>query len=1028
MAFRDDQPNISPARRRLGITTKPAPPRRTRYDDFINLDHLLLFFDDPNQSKPSSRANSPTGTGSGQGGRIKTTTYSLTQFLSVDGRRSRIRTSLDYDYTLFRNRLLADLQIPLDAVLYPPTNSGLRNVNSRNDFASMISQLQGSTQVVGSARDDLPTLVLWWDPMLQSPSSSQASRVPPAVPPPVQITITPTRASAGAQSSGQPPSTPSSGRMSVDMTPGRGSDGVPAVEIPEEEVPDADDFGTMMRNLSIGFDEDEELWAQICGFFSCNINAEEIPIPGILLALRPYQAYAVWKILTQFTRGFAGYMNSDDVGLGKTGVTLCVIAIFHQLQRQLVAAQDEWRRAEREGLDRLFLAAHLPRDSVQGDNDVCPTQRGRLQCPCKKGSMARQVVSLLPNRPTLIVVPPELIGNWVAEAEKWIDKQQGSPSAEIRWFVLHKSWENQREGKIERSQLNEMKTITRGGEDGRFLDYPDSRFLSHYIIIVSSAGIGRIKATFDAAGIRMSNRGNNSGGGSRGGGNRGGSNREANNYAAKFLPAFVFLDEFHNYCGANNSKFTVPFTYLKQTRICSHKPIAAIGMSTSCRSNPGTWRQFIAHSFYTKSRRQPVPFRIAGMASVQDFNRFRNIWDNMIKNFDRVAPKSVTDLTTFLKEFIPLMILARKKADTFRGARILQLQASDPVWISCNMRNEEVQMTFRTGTLSVQAWMKEEYAAHQQRETQKQALGQEADLVSQREFISRMGGTLLEGGGNTRNADAKAFYQLARRASTFPTVAHLVMRGEVDREWTLARALNIFSEKMTKRLYPPEDARLQTAKQSALRHLQQADSPPWWRYRQRLGDESAKFDRIKYTIDNILLPQSQLAPDAPDVNGPPPGDGTNIRHMLIFASTPLSSFLITMLLLENYLNEDRVAILYMHSKIPAAERWNYVSYMQSDCRPDDPVKIMVSTLELMSVGHNIQRANTVIITDVPSTEAEQNQAFGRVNRLGQVMDLGLYQLYDELNGAEEIWRKRLDNRVKLTRIGYDDFGMSVRSS
>jgi len=1028
MAFRDDHPNISPARRRLGITTKAAPPRSAPDDDIINLDHLLLFFDDPNQSRPSSRANSPTRGGSGQGERIKTTTYSLTQFLSAEGRRSRIRTAADYDYNLFRNKLRADLQIPVDATLHPPVDSGLPDITHRVDFLYAIAELQGAPNIVGSARDDLPTLVLWWNPAPQTPSGSPASpamspaspmsppSVPVPVPPPVQVPVTPSARPAPVQtpvpplpvqSSAPSPSPPSSGRMSIDMTPGQGSDGVPASEMSEEEVPEDDQYGTIMRNLHIDFDEDENLWAEICRFFRCDIDAQIIQVPGILLALRPYQAYAVWRILTQFTRGYASYMNSDDVGLGKTGVTLCVIAIFHQLHGHWRAAQRERQRAVELGVERIFLPAHLPRDELQGDDDVCPTQRGRLQCPCKKDTVARQVVELLADRPTLIVVPPELVGNWVSEAEKWIDRRQGSPSVDIRWYVLHKSWANQREGRIAPDQLDEMKAtpINDGNnkDQKKYLNYVDDRPRTRYIVIVSRAGMGRLQATFDPPGFKRSER------------------------AAKFVPSFVFFDEFHNYCGGRDGGGTEPFRYLNETRFYSHKPIAAIGISGSCRSNPRTWRRFIEHAFDIRRRRQAEPFRIAGMRRISDFDKYERIWDRLINKFDTAAATDIEQLTNFLKDFIPLMVLARKKADTFRGGRILELPMNNPVWISCNMGDGEIRTAFKHVTSSVGAWIKHGYDAHQRKEADKQARGQEADLVTATEYLTRIHETLLEDGQDIGTRDPKGLYQLAKRASTFPAVAFLVIENKVDGKWTLVKAFAGVSEKMSKRLFPPAQARLRDTKESALRHLREPNVCPWWEHRGKLLSESPKFERIRYTIDNILLPQSQLAPDDPGVDGTPPVDGTNIRHALIFANTPLSALLITMLLLDTYRDNDGVAIIYLHSRIPAAERANYVNYMQQDCNRGDPVKIMVSTLDLMGVGHNIQRVNTVIITDVPSTEAEQNQAFGRVNRLGQTMELGLYQLFDENNIAEEIWRKRLDNRVKLTRIGYDDFGIPVQA-
>ncbi|KAJ2987754.1 hypothetical protein NUW58_g4331 [Xylaria curta] len=114
--------------------------------------------------------------------------------------------------------------------------------------------------------------------------------------------------------------------------------------------------------------------------------------------------------------------------------------------------------------------------------------------------------------------------------------------------------------------------------------------------------------------------------------------------------------------------------------------------------------------------------------------------------------------------------------------------------------------------------------------------------------------------------------------------------------------------------------------------------------------------------------------------------------------------------------------MYAHSAVNFNTRQRYVDYIQEDCREGDPVKVLVSTIGVIGHGYNIYRANTVVITEAPQSSTKQSQAFGRVDRRGQVMTPQLIQLHDDMNMAEQVRKMRNDNRSQLSQVGPgDDF-------
>ncbi|KAI0969649.1 hypothetical protein F4678DRAFT_439591 [Xylaria arbuscula] len=112
-----------------------------------------------------------------------------------------------------------------------------------------------------------------------------------------------------------------------------------------------------------------------------------------------------------------------------------------------------------------------------------------------------------------------------------------------------------------------------------------------------------------------------------------------------------------------------------------------------------------------------------------------------------------------------------------------------------------------------------------------------------------------------------------------------------------------------------------------------------------------------------------------------------------------------------------LVILYAHSGVSTGVRSEYTTYFQRNCQQGDPVKVLISTINIFGEGHNMQRVNSCILTEVPNTHERQKQAFGRVDRTGQTMTPLLFQLFDRENRCERIKMQRNINQRNLAAAG-----------
>ncbi|KAI0201646.1 hypothetical protein F4808DRAFT_459773 [Astrocystis sublimbata] len=878
----------------------------------------------------------------------------------------------DFKYADFRKSLDKDLHIPLDATLYSPPNSGVVNVDSKRTALIALTQIQGSDNIGGIAgTKDTPILNLTHRPT-PKPSTPQdkGKGKPQSVLDKVQKKpsdndIQPTTPVRPTHKRPKNTTIDSPGTISEDESE-------VAPKIPDD---DYDDGLGNDNNVMKAFDYDwssvsEEDWKNCCIFFSCDLDAPKIRVTGIKVDIEPYQAFAIYRILVQAKERRSSFILGDDTAFGKTGIVLAAATLFHVIHNAYKEASLEWRQGNSTRMKHLREGAPL--------SSICPTQKGRVQCPCQQNSFSRQLIMTAVDYPSLIVTLPGHIPAWLAEAKKWIDVSEDSPAFDVVVKVSHHTFKNRADTQhIDEKSAMELRPYLPINERD-----PPNGDGSQNIVLMSDRGVSQFLSYFEAGDAVTDT-------------------NESEYY--RMCASFVFFDEFPSYKGSKTSP-TAPFKMLQKLNLNSagtkkECPLLAVGISSSARADFANFRPFVHHALTQGDTRIP------GLESEIEFDKYEKIWENLVKTLNlptRNDTRERENLLGFLRKFIPHIMISRRRGDKFRGSVIL---GKSPIQlIPCDTRSESCMQAFDKLISQVKKFVNQEYNL----KLNEWLLGKKEGKKPNKRAIAQARLEFVSGGSRRRASSTVP--QILLRSSTFPALAQVVHEHTpVDYSLLLGSAMIELATRISRILSPKK-----LSDDSKVNAMKEMDDSYWWERKNKLFQSSPKVQEIHRRLHELLdLAEKQTDDPSQEDIGPPPKDGTNIRHLLVFTDYPLSAFLILMVLLPRFI-ERNVVFLYVHSGVDINERQEIVNYMQKDCSPGDPVKVLISTMRIIGRGYNIFRANTVIITEVPRNTNLRDEAFGRIDRRGQVMQVNLIQLYDRNNLAEEIRRVHNHNRDQLT--------------
>ncbi|CAJ2504819.1 Uu.00g122130.m01.CDS01 [Anthostomella pinea] len=166
---------------------------------------------------------------------------------------------------------------------------------------------------------------------------------------------------------------------------------------------------------------------------------------------------------------------------------------------------------------------------------------------------------------------------------------------------------------------------------------------------------------------------------------------------------------------------------------------------------------------------------------------------------------------------------------------------------------------------------------------------------------------------------------------------------------------------------------------------------PWWKHKDELKRESPKLKVLRDYLDELIDLRKKNATDP-----------ALFSHLYVSLSEPPT---------------ENIEWYYVHAGLSQKERNELTDKFKEKKKygngQPEPMRVLISNEAMVGVRLNLQNANYCIVTEVLRNGDRQRQAFGRIDRQGQMMRPVLVQLYDKNNLAENVRRVRNDNRAKL---------------
>ncbi|KAI1439424.1 hypothetical protein F5Y02DRAFT_412234 [Annulohypoxylon stygium] len=950
----------------------------------------------------------------------RSTDFVLNNFLNDAGMAAVTRVSSHYDYERIRNFLQANVGIPPTE---PLIFSGAQRVRSKHDLELLIIGIQMGTTILPSLGElSMPGLVL------QSESSADntvhgkfdTADAPRSANPAIMGSPdSPTkreRPEHPKQPVAKRQKHPEVIELSDDESPGKANYEGDSSDDPERATSsnhgllddDADeegsrqqveDIGGQFANCSISAED----WKSVCRMFQCPEDSAEHRPAGFKLAISDYQLHAIWWKITQFpVRGVPGGCLGDEMGLGKTVEVLSTWIIFARIKVNYAEVLRYWKDG-----DAVDGRTHLPQHQQKETDLTCPSQHNSpygVLCPCVQSGETYLVATALPSLPTICFAPPSSIHGWRREFEKLVDLNDPI-MRHLKFSIMHNDFSGEAyyHGK-DRVKMTTAKAcrcyVDKRGQPNCYLSGQEG--LSDWFLLVSSSGVLALLNAYNIKKVIYRSQKSDDD-------DQATSMYEGKTFTTNGLAAaFVFFDEAHVYKGSSSSP-TQPFSLLRKITRKSWEPTIAFAVSGSIPGGgPGQLTNIVDHILYVKGEREKGTPMIGGITRAVELEKKKSDWNYLLhKNHIISNPRTKAEVETrrksigeLMKSLAPSILMARHNADAFRGRPIGDDGRRIVVKpIKCNMIDGTGRDAFCKLTANVRAYVSQ---ALDQRHNAWVTGGRDGPEPTQRsvelEFFGGSGGSTAMKLGK---AGGRSWIQLLR-ANVYPAVALLYVRELVNEDEFGADNINRHGD---------EACALAVSGAGRSMLIDRLAESPFWPYRAQLREQSSKFQRLCEYVEDMVA-YRDCRPNADD---PGPADGTNIRHMVMFTDSPVSSFITFMLLSKKY---PHIQVMLINGrtptvatkKIPEYGRREILDNLMSDCTNDSPNKILVTTYRICGTALSLQRANYCVLMEPARDAKEECQAAARVNRRGQLMKVVAVRLYDDRNLSEVLKRARHRNQ------------------
>ncbi|KAI6080889.1 hypothetical protein F4821DRAFT_41983 [Hypoxylon rubiginosum] len=523
----------------------------------------------------------------------------------------------------------------------------------------------------------------------------------------------------------------------------------------------SDEFGGRYANRHI----DDSDWSRLCRLFQCPESTTKLQPPGFSVEIPAYQLHAIWWMLTQQPlREIQGGCLGDAMGLGKTVEVIVTFATFAMVK----ANHEEVRKFWKDGTTtegRLHLA-----EQQTGDETRCPSQRTSpypTSCTCVKSGDAYKIATTMPTLPTVCVVPPTVMRGWVVEYGKVVDAMHPVASR-LKLSVAHEDYKRDEGLYHGEDQVKDTRGVAVQQEDRKMPLLIKGRVgLASRLILVSRHGATKLHARYDQMRTNIAD--------------ENGQSIKTNLMGA----AFVFFDESHQYNGSPDGP-TDPFRLLGALRDSSFKEPSAFAVSASIPMAGPVQLANIADHILKSRRLHGLEAKIGGISDVGVFKDRQTDYNYLLDKLDRAkdskAKKEVKirrgRLSTLEKELAPLVLMARRPTDKFRGEQIGDGSREIIVEsINCPMHDGAAQVAFRHLAAKVRRYVTLTLQKRKQEWEQGRLVGPEP---SQRSVE-----TNLFGGNNVRarlSGRSGHVWTRLMRAGVYPALARLIEVGQIKDE------------------------------------------------------------------------------------------------------------------------------------------------------------------------------------------------------------------------------------------------------
>ncbi|KAK8037771.1 hypothetical protein PG991_001117 [Apiospora marii] len=754
--------------------------------------------------------------------------------------------------------------------------------------------------------------------------------------------------------------------------------------------------------------DDWEYWQRVCTFFDCNddfFGKGPKQLPGLLRRVDNYQLAAVFWLLTRYAEdGIAGPILGDDPGLGKTMIIIVTIKVHNDVQEAWADVRRWWRTRKEGRSDK-----HLLLDAPAKQGAACPSQKHvkakyGIQCPCVPGSASMKIAKNMQDWPSVIVgLSGQGIVTWVSEWNETID-----PASHLQLYVNDLNWKDNLL-LSDFIQAVEQAPMPEGTQTLPAADAPFAKSSagfeggSRHVLLTSNFQCGKLIGAEkeDKSGFVKQVKG---------------SGKRSSRVPVPVTGcAILALDEMHRYKGSRTQPLQLLLDIFGKHQ---DKPTLGVAVSGSLGSlGPKAWEYMLEHT-RAHARDKELLGRLKDEKShqqvVDDWKELqKHIQD---KNAEQQNPfiESLGRLRDDWKTVMGKMFLRRGQRDEFRNGRIVDIQEPVHETWPLDMPKSNAKRLMRDNFRDVRMLM----AQYGEKHKMELALAQRKVVEVN---LSKSGGT----------ADNRKAFDNTIWSSTFPGLPSLAaaddkivpfLKAETDQK-RLARE---FSE-ATLDPNTPADARFVTICTKS-----QYNNPFWADERVKgLRDGSPKMTRLIGLIDDELIGSKfdkRLAEDQLDKG---PEDDSYVRHMLVFARSPIAAYLTALVLHRSRGRQVDVCLFHAgletESKAkgkPWHSRKTFQAAFDADCGRASRNKVAVLTYDLGATGWNLQRASVAVLLEVPARPEDRDQACNRVTRRGQVCRRQIFEMYYRDHLGEDQQKRINDGINEVAEIDWKDYGVT----